>query len=107
MLTQIGEVRLHEGEIANTMRGSVSENAPARTILGDCPMCKEGKLLVVRSHKSGKRFVGCTNYPKGCKASAPLPQRGAISPASKPCASCGWPVVYVRLGRRPWSAVRE
>ncbi len=73
-----------------------------RTVLGGCPMCKEGKLWVVRSRKSGKRFVGCTNYAKGCRASAPLPQRGTIKAALKPCGSCGWPVVYVRLGRRPW-----
>ena len=65
-------------------------------------MCREGKLWIVRSRKSGKRFVGCTNYARGCRASAPLPQRGTIKAALKPCRSCGWPVVYVRLGRRPW-----
>jgi DNA topoisomerase I len=102
LLTQIGEVRQHESEIAGKMRGSVSENVLARTILGDCPVCKEGKLRVIRSYKSGKRFVGCTSYAKGCRASAPLPQRGVIRAASKPCGSCGWPVVYVRLGKHPW-----
>jgi DNA topoisomerase-1 len=102
LLVQIGEVRLHEGEIANAMRGSVSESVLAQTILGVCPVCKVGKLRVVRSSKSGKRFVGCTNYSKGCRASAPLPQRGAIKTTSKPCGSCGWPVVYVRMGRHPW-----
>jgi DNA topoisomerase-1 len=102
LLTQIGEVRLHEAEIAGSMRSSVSEGTLGKTILGGCPMCREGKLWVVRSRKSGKRFVGCTNYSKGCRASAPLPQRGTIKAASKPCGSCGWPVVYVRLGRRPW-----
>jgi DNA topoisomerase-1 len=102
LLTQIGEVRRHEGDIARRMRGSVSESVDARTILGDCPVCKEGKLRVIRSYKSGKRFVGCTGYPKGCRASAPLPQRGAIRPTAKACGSCGWPVVYVRLGRHPW-----
>jgi len=102
LLVQLAEVRLHEVEIARRMRGSVSGKALMQTILGKCPMCKEGKLLVIRSRKSGKRFVGCTNYPKGCRASAPLPQRGPIKPTSKPCGSCGWPVVYARLGRHPW-----
>ena len=102
LLTQLGEVRLHEVEIAGRMRSSVSEVTFGRTVLGGCPVCREGKLWVVRSRKSGKRFVGCTNYAKGCRASAPLPQRGTIKAASKPCGSCGWPVVYVRLGRRPW-----
>jgi len=102
LLAQVGEVRLHESEIASKMLGSGSEGAFGRTILGGCPTCKEGKLWVVRSRKSGKRFVGCTNYPKGCRASAPLPQRGTIRTTMKPCASCGWPVVYVRMGRHPW-----
>jgi DNA topoisomerase I len=102
LLTQVGEVRLHGGEIASRMHGSASEAGPGRMVLGACPMCKEGKLWVVRSRKSGKRFVGCTNYAKGCRASAPLPQKGTIKAASKPCRSCGWPVVYVRLGRYPW-----
>ncbi len=102
LLAQIDEVRRHEGQIANTLGGLVSESVLERTILGTCPVCKDGKLRVVRSYKSGKRFVGCTNYARGCKASAPLPQKGGIKTTSKPCASCGWPVVYVRLGRRPW-----
>lgn len=102
LLAQIRTVRQHEVEIAGRMRGSVSENLGARTVLGDCPVCKEGKLTVIRSRKSGKRFVGCTSYAKGCRASAPLPQRGAIRATSKPCRSCGWPVVYVRMGRYPW-----
>jgi DNA topoisomerase-1 len=102
LLTQIGEVRLHEREISNGMLGSGPEGAPGQMVLGRCPVCKEGKLWVVRSRKSGKRFVGCTNYPKGCTASAPLPQRGAIKTTAKPCTSCGWPVVYVRMGRYPW-----
>jgi DNA topoisomerase-1 len=102
LLAQIGEMRLHEGEIANGMRGSVSESVLAQAILGVCPVCKVGRLRLVRSYKSGKRFVGCTNYSKGCRASAPLPQRGSIKTTSKPCGSCGWPVVYVRMGRHPW-----
>jgi DNA topoisomerase I len=102
LLARLGEIRLHEAEIARRMGGSVSEAAPGWMVLGSCPVCKEGQLWVVRSRASGKRFVGCSNYPKRCKASAPLPQRGTIKAASKACASCGWPVVYIRMGRRPW-----
>ncbi|MDA4134983.1 MAG: DNA topoisomerase, partial [Thaumarchaeota archaeon] len=102
LLTQVGEVRRHEREISLRMLGSASEGALGQMVLGRCPVCKEGELWVVRSRKSGKRFVGCTNYSKGCTASAPLPQRGAIKVTTKPCASCGWPVVYVRMGRYPW-----
>ncbi|MDA4116887.1 MAG: DNA topoisomerase I [Thaumarchaeota archaeon] len=102
LLEQVEELKSNEPEIAGKLRGSIVESAIAQTILGRCPMCKEGKLRVIRSYKTGKRFVGCTNYSKGCTASAPLPQRGSLKPTSKPCAYCGWPVAYVRAGRRPW-----
>lgn len=70
-------------------------------VLGECPVCKKGKLHVVKSKKSGKRFVGCTNYSGGCRASAPLPQRGILR-AGAPCRRCSWPVVSVKTGRFSW-----
>jgi len=74
-----------------------------RTI-GSCPICNTGKLMTLYSRKTGKRFVGCTNYFKGlCKTSFPLPQRGTVRPLGKNCRGCGWPTVQVRIkGRRPW-----
>lgn len=87
--------------------GRAIESAAARTAsgggLGACPLCGNGVLRVVRSRKSGKRFVGCSNYGSGCRASAPLPQRGRLKPAAKPCNRCSWPVVYVIAGRSHWS----
>jgi DNA topoisomerase-1 len=75
-----------------------------RTI-GTCPICKTGKLMTLYSRKTGKRFVGCTNYFKGlCTTSFPLPQRGTVRPLGKNCRGCGWPTVQVRIrGRRPWT----
>ena len=74
-----------------------------RTI-GTCPICKTGKLMTLYSRRTGKRFIGCTNYFKGlCKTSFPLPQRGTVRPLGKNCRRCGWPTVQVRIkGRRPW-----
>jgi DNA topoisomerase I len=103
LLTQLGEVRSREDVISERMRASVSGGEGiGKTVLGACPVCKEGQLWVVRSRSTKKRFVGCTHYSKGCRASAPLPQRGNIKVAPRPCTSCGWPVVYVSGGRRPW-----
>jgi DNA topoisomerase-1 len=75
-----------------------------RTI-GSCPICGTGQLITLRSRKTGKRFVGCTNYFKGlCKAAFPLPQRGSIRPLGRNCHVCGWPAVQVRMTRRhPWT----
>ena len=43
--------------------------------LVECPECKSGQLLVIKSHTTKKRFIGCTNYYNGCKASSPLLQK--------------------------------
>lgn len=103
LLKQLGEVRSHEHEIAGRMSGSAE---PRRDTLGRCPVCKEGELWVVRSRRSGKRFVGCTNYSRGCRASAPLPQRGGLRHAGT-CKTCGWPAVYVSGWRRKRLCVNE
>jgi DNA topoisomerase-1 len=107
MLNRLGEVRSHSGDVAMRMAAGAAPWGRTfrtqRTVLGKCPVCKEGELWVIRSQKSGKRFVGCSNYPKGCRASAPLPQKGGLTKTSKPCPSCRWPVVYASFGgRRGW-----
>jgi DNA topoisomerase I len=102
LLKQIEALKSNEVGIGDEIREAAVQSARSLNIIGVCPVCKTGNLLVIRSRKSGKRFVGCTNYSRGCRASAPLPQRGYVKPAAKPCAKCGWPVVYVRRGRFPW-----
>ncbi len=74
-------------------------------IIGTCPICQNGKLVILRSKKTGKRFVGCTNYFEGnCKAAFPLPQKGLVKPLGNVCKSCGWPTVRIWMkGKRPWN----
>ena len=76
-----------------------ADNAQAATI-GPCPVCKKGQLRMIRSYKTKKRFVGCSNYSAGCKATAPLPQKGLIRTARKACPDCGWPIIGVVFARR-------
>jgi ssDNA-binding Zn-finger/Zn-ribbon topoisomerase 1 len=74
-------------------------------IVGACPVCHSGKLAILRSKKTGKRFIGCTNYFEGtCKTAFPLPQRGLVKPLGGVCKSCSWPTVQVwmKVGR-PWN----
>ena len=73
-------------------------------IIGACPVCKNGKLVILRSRKTGKRFVGCTNYFKGtCKTAFPLPQKGVVKPLGANCTSCGSPMIRVWMrGKRSW-----
>jgi DNA topoisomerase I len=72
--------------------------------VGVCPKCHDGKLVILRSKKTGKRFVGCTSYFEGkCNIAFPLPQTGAIKPLSSTCEGCGSPIIAVYLrSRRPW-----
>jgi DNA topoisomerase-1 len=74
-------------------------------IIGACPTCQSGKLVILRSRKTGKRFIGCTNYFEGtCRTAFPLPQRGLVKPSGKPCRGCGWTTVRVWMkGKRPWN----
>jgi len=70
--------------------------------LGQCPSCGED-LIVVRSRKTGKRFLGCSGYSRGCRFSLPLPQRGRIIPTNESCKSCGLPIVEIKgSSRKPW-----
>ncbi len=73
-------------------------------VIGACPKCADGRLVILHSKKTGKRFVGCTNYFQGkCDASFPLPQTGTVKPLSNRCKSCGSPIIAVYLRRRrPW-----
>ncbi len=94
--------KANEAVIGGEMDQSIMAVRLAQNTLGVCVVCKTGRLIMLRSRKTGKRFVGCTNYSKGCRASAPLPQKGIIRITQKVCDHCGWPVIYVRLGKAPW-----
>jgi DNA topoisomerase I len=68
--------------------------------VGTCPNC--GSPLSIRYSRFGKRFVGCTGYPK-CTVTYPLPQRGRLDTEEAPCPACRAPVVTaIEAGRRPW-----
>ncbi len=98
------ELKEKESIIGNQLNQALKKAWLDEKSLGDCPKCASGKLLVLRSKKSGKRFVGCTNYFEGnCDTSFPLPQIGSIKPLVNPCEICGCPIVYVLMkGRKPW-----
>jgi DNA topoisomerase-1 len=68
--------------------------------LGKCPESGHD-LIIRRSRKSRKRFVGCSGYPD-CRVTYPLPQRGEIIPLGTECDACGSPEIKVLGGKRPW-----
>jgi len=96
-------LKANEAAIGAQLAQSLQKVRLEERLIGTCPKCQDGKLVIVVSKKSGKRFVGCTNYFEGkCNTAYPLPQTGVIKPLTA-CKSCGAPVVYVLLkGRKPW-----
>jgi DNA topoisomerase-1 len=94
-----------EQVIGERLSQAIQKSKLEEQLIGACPLCKNGKLVILRSKKTGKRFVGCTNYFEGtCKAAFPLPQRGFVKPSGRACRSCGWSTVQVWLkGKRVWN----
>jgi len=101
----IEELKEKEKLIGEQLSNAIKRARLEERTIGTCPICNSGKLMILYSRKTGKRFIGCTNYfKKLCSASFPLPQRGTIRPLGKNCRGCGWPTVQVKLkGRRPWN----
>lgn len=98
------EFKEKEEVIGKTLGEAIRKARLEERIVGDCPTCKTGKLMVLYSRKTGKRFIGCTNYFKNlCKTSLPLPQHGTVKPTGRKCRTCGWPVIMAKYkGRRSW-----
>jgi len=74
-------------------------NAPKDGLV-ECPECKSGELVIIKSNTTKKRFIGCTNYYNGCKASAPLLQKAMIKGTKIKCEVCSWPTIFFRFSRK-------
>jgi DNA topoisomerase I len=98
------ELKEKESVIGKQLSQALKKARLEEKIVGACPKCTDGKLLILRSKKTGKRFVGCTNYFEGkCNITFSLPQSGTVKPLGSVCKSCGWPTLQVWVkGKRPW-----
>ncbi len=65
-----------------------------RRNVGKCPT--DGGTLVVRQSRYGKRFLGCSNFPK-CRQTYPLPQKGEIKITGNVCPHCSAPILSVTI----------
>jgi len=101
-LQAINDLMSNIEEIGQDLNNALRKTFYEKNILGKCPQCGNGNLIIIRNRKSGKRFIGCTNYKNGCRASSPLPQRGIIQNTGKVCNVCGWPIVIIKGKGRPW-----
>ena len=102
MMDSLAAIKKAEKEIGGKISQAIITTIHKQNRLSSCPLCKKGTLNIIRSKKTHKRFIGCSRYNKGCRASGPLPQRGPIIVTGKTCSNCGWPIVYVRFNRKSW-----
>ena len=94
-----------EDEIGSQLAEVVVSQRIARlTFDFPCPQCGS-KLKIIRSRTSGKRFIGCMGYEKGCRFTLPLPQFGNLSITQTNCKICGFQLVQARTkSRRPMTS---
>lgn len=88
-----GAVKELSEEEENAVKKAAEKGERKSLVIGKCPKCG-GDLVVRYNRKTGKRFVGCSNWPN-CNVTYPLLQRGEIIPTDKTCCD-GAPVVKIR-----------
>ncbi len=93
------ELTTEEEAIKKAVEGNEKKNNDP-IIVGKCPKCG-GDLVVRYNRKTGKRFVGCSNWPS-CDVTYPLLQRGKIIPTGRVCPECGAPIVRIREKNREY-----
>ena len=101
----IKKLKENEQTIGARLTQALKEAKLEESIISVCPVCRDGNLLILRSKRTGKRFIGCTNYFENkCENSYPLPQKGLIKPTGTVCKSCGWPTLRIwTKGKRSWN----
>ena len=87
---QLEQFKENEERIGESLTKAIKRAQSQERIVGKCPNCGTGKLAIIYSRKTRKRFIGCTNYFNGlCTTSFPLPQRGTVKPVRSNCKACG------------------
>jgi DNA topoisomerase-1 len=96
----------NQSEIGIQLGQKIKQAYLDKQTIGNCPKCQTGKLVIIRSKKTSKRFVGCTNFFENtCSTSFPLPQTGTIKPLATPCKTCCYPAIRILINSKqpPWN----
>lgn len=96
------ELKKKEAAIGEQLSLAVKKARQEERAVGNCSKCG-GQLIILRSKKTGKRFVGCSSFFQNkCSTAYPLPQTGTVKASGAVCKSCGAPVVAAHFtGRKP------
>lgn len=64
-------------------------------IIGKCPVCKDGNLVIKVSKRFRRRFISCDRYPE-CKIIFNIPQKVSITFTKDICKECNHPLVIIK-----------
>ncbi len=93
-----GKFAKNEADIGNALMKGLKESQNS-DIMGQC---KSGGNLILRRSKTGKNFIGCSDWPK-CTITYSVPQSAKIVSTGKTCKLCNTPIIKVfRKGKRPF-----
>jgi DNA topoisomerase-1 len=94
----INEFKLNESTIGDEIKNVLSSFENKMSV-GKCPKCQKGEMILIRSSKTKKRFLACSQYKvTGCNAMAAVPQKGLIK-KDRTC-HCGWPILRIMFARK-------
>ncbi|MHA2407898.1 MAG: hypothetical protein ACXACA_05965, partial [Candidatus Ranarchaeia archaeon] len=99
LLTALSKIKANEENIGISLTTGLKQSWTDEKIVGPCPDCSDGELMIIYSPKTRKRFIGCSNYKNGCSTSFPLTSKGKIYPMNKMCPDCGYPMIRIYFGR--------
>ncbi|MBU0636249.1 topoisomerase DNA-binding C4 zinc finger domain-containing protein, partial [Candidatus Micrarchaeota archaeon] len=88
LLKVLEQLLKDKNEIATELRQGLRQDS----IVGKCTDASCEGELIIRHGKTGKRFLGCTKYPK-CTVTYPLPQKGKLIVLNKECETCQAPMI--------------
>ncbi|MDE1850108.1 MAG: DNA topoisomerase I [Candidatus Micrarchaeota archaeon] len=92
MITEIiADFKKNEKQIGDELAKGLKESEVSSRI-GVCNRC--GGNLVLRRSKTGKSFIGCSNWPS-CNNTYSVPQYARIVPTGKVCEICKTPKIKV------------
>jgi DNA topoisomerase-1 len=95
----IADFKKHEKEIGEELSKANRETQDEMSLLGICPVCKQGNLHIRRGKKW--YFAACTKYPD-CKTIFNLPSNALLKPAKRECEICKYPMITaIKKGKRP------
>ena len=95
----LNKIKTNEWTIGDEIK-NVLTNSESGMRIGKCPKCQFGEMILIKSSKSNKRFIVCSQYRvTGCNAIASVPQIGFIKKSNTIC-SCGWPILRIVFARK-------